>query len=223
MWVRGSLKHTVEPHPSIRFPVLKTCCRIRDFSGAFPVRARSRQGKGFPLAQYNDGAKAMKKIVAKKRHSIRKSQAQDLLTRLAEQIGPSAKLFHADMIEVLETNADISLFLVNKKPLLMDTGTWVFPTLRGAVQIPFSERRVAVDAGAIPYVINGADIMRPGIVSVTDDVKANAPVQVVDERHGKPLAVGIALFDAPAMRAATGGKMVKKFQYVGDEIWNLEI
>ena len=107
--------------------------------------------------------------------------------RLAEQIGPSEKLFHADMIEVLETNADVSLFLVNKKPLLMDAGAWVFPTLRGAVQIPFPERRVAVDAGAIPYVVNGADIMRPGIVSVTDDVKANAPVQIVDERPvGEP-------------------------------------
>lgn len=165
----------------------------------------------------------MKKIIAKKRHSIRKSQAQDLLVRLAEQIGPSEKLFHADMIEVLETNADVSLFLVNKKPLLMDSGSWVFPTLKGAVQIPFPERRVAVDAGAIPYVVNGADIMRPGIVSVTDDVKANAPVQIVDERHGKPLAIGIALFDAPGIRASTTGKMVKKFHHVGDEIWNLEI
>ena len=167
--------------------------------------------------------KTMKKIIAKKRHSIRKGQVQELLAKLEDQIGPSAHLFHADMIEVLETNADVSLFLVNKKPLLMDTGAWAFPTLKGAVQFPFPERRVAVDAGAIPYVVNGADIMRPGIVSVSDDVKANAPVQIVDERHGKPLAIGIALFDAPAMRAATGGKMVKKFHHVGDEIWNLEI
>ena len=42
----------------------------------------------------------MKKIVVKKRHSIRKSQAQDLLSRLFEQIGNSAKFFHTDMIEV---------------------------------------------------------------------------------------------------------------------------
>ena len=78
----------------------------------------------------------MKKIIVKKRHSIRKSQGVDLLARLAEQIGPSANLFRADMIEVLETNADVSLFMVAKKPLLMDTGTWVFPTLKGAVQLP---------------------------------------------------------------------------------------
>src|SRR5674476_733074 len=98
----------------------------------------------------NVGTVTMKKIVVKKRHSIRKSQAQDLLSRLFDQIGDSAKLFHADMIEVLETNADVSLFMVHKKPLLMDTGNWVFPTLKGAIQFPFPERRVVVDAGAIP-------------------------------------------------------------------------
>ena len=165
----------------------------------------------------------MKKIVVKKRHSVRKSQGSDLIERLALQIGPSADLFRAEMIEVIETNAEVSLFLVNKKPFLMDNGAWVFPTLKGAVQCPFPERRVAVDAGAIPFVVNGADIMRPGIVSVTDDVKAGCPVQVVDERHGKPLAIGIALFDAPDLRASTAGKMVKRFHHVGDEVWNLEL
>ena len=165
----------------------------------------------------------MKKIIVKKRHSIRKSQAQALLARLFDQIGNSALFFHADMIEVIETNADVSLFLVNKKMLLLDTGDWVFPTLQGAIQFPFPERRVVVDAGAIPYVVNGADVMRPGIVSVSDDVKADSPVQIVDERHGKPLAIGIALFNAPDIRARTSGKMCKNIHHVGDEIWNIEI
>jgi len=165
----------------------------------------------------------MKKIIVKKRHSIRKSQAQDLLARLHDQIGNSARFFHADMIEVIETNADVSLFMVNKKLLLMDTGDWVFPTLKGAIQFPFPERRIVVDAGAIPYVVNGADVMRPGIVSVTDDVKSSSPVQIVDERHGKPLAIGVALLDAPDIRASTSGKMCKNFHHVSDEIWNIEI
>ncbi|MDD1703741.1 MAG: RNA-binding protein [Methanoregula sp.] len=165
----------------------------------------------------------MKKITVKKRHSIRKSQAQDLIARLSQEIGESAKLFTADMIEVIETNAEVSLFLVNKKPVLMDAGTWVFPTMRGAVQLPFPERRVTVDAGAIPYVVNGADVMRPGIVAVTPDVLAGSPVQIVEERHGKPLAIGIALHDGPAILASSSGKMCKNFHHVGDEIWNLEI
>ena len=44
------------------------------------------------------------------------------------------------MIETLEPNAAVALYMVNKIPLLMDTGDWVFPTLKGAVQIPSSPR-----------------------------------------------------------------------------------
>lgn len=165
----------------------------------------------------------MKKIVVKKRHSIRKSQAQDLLSRLKDQIGESAALFSSDNIEVIETNADVALYLVNKKPVLMDAGSWVFPTLRGAVQIPFPERMITVDAGAIPYVVNGADIMRPGIVSVGDDIIADGPVQIADDRHKKPLAIGIALKGADEIKASASGKMIKNFHHVGDELWNLEL
>ena len=164
----------------------------------------------------------MKKIVTKKRHSIRRSQVQELYDRLFLQIGQSASHFHAELIEILETNAGVVIYLVNKKPFLMETGDWVFPTLKGALQFPFPERRVTVDAGAIPYVVNGADIMRPGIVTVSGDVKADAPVQIVDERHGKPLAIGIALFDAESILNSASGKMCRHFHHVGDELWNLE-
>jgi len=164
----------------------------------------------------------MKKITGKKRHSIRKSQAQDLFCRLSLQIGQSASLFSSEMVEILETNADVALYLVNKKPLLMDAGDWVFPTLKGALQCPFPERRVTVDAGAIPFVVNGADIMRPGIVAVSGDVKAQEPVQIVDERHGKPLAIAIALFDGETILNSASGKMCKHFHHVGDELWNME-
>ncbi|MCX6696436.1 MAG: RNA-binding protein [Methanoregula sp.] len=164
----------------------------------------------------------MKKITGKKRHSIRKSQAQDLFCRLSLQIGQSASLFSSEMVEILETNADVALYLVNKKPLLMDAGDWVFPTLKGALQCPFPERRVTVDAGAIPFVVNGADIMRPGIVAVSGDIKAQEPVQIVDERHGKPLAIAIALFDGEAILNSASGKMCKHFHHVGDELWNME-
>jgi PUA domain protein len=165
----------------------------------------------------------MKKFTVKKRHTIRKGQAAEIFSRLREQIGSGSDKFSAETIEILETsNDDLVFYLVNKKPLIMEYGGWIFPTLKGAIERPFLERRVAVDAGAIPYVVNGADVMRPGITKVSPDVRANAPVQVVDDRHGKPLAIALALFDAPQILASTGGKMCKKVHFVGDEIWNLE-
>jgi PUA domain protein len=165
---------------------------------------------------------AMAKITGRKRHSIRKSQASALFAGLCAQIGESAALFMSDRVEILETNAGFALYLIDKKPQLMDSGEWVFPTLQGLLEHPFPERRIVVDSGAVPFVVNGADIMRPGIVSVTEDVKAGCPVQVVEERHGKPLALGVALYDAGDLMGKTSGKMVKTFHYIGDDLWNVE-
>jgi len=165
----------------------------------------------------------MSRIIARKRHTIRKSQAQDLIAGLREQIGESADLFSGDRIEILETDAGISLYLVEKKPLLMHLQGMVFPTLRGLLEHPFPERRVVVDSGAVPFVIKGADVMRPGITSISDDVREGMPVQVVEERHGKPIATGIALFDAGEMREKTTGKVIKTHYYVGDDLWSMEV
>lgn len=165
----------------------------------------------------------MPKITIKKRHVIRKSQITELLNLLADEIGQSADLFRSDRIERVETDAPIELYLVDKKPLLMASDAWAFPTLRGLVEHPIPERRVVVDSGAVRFVANGADAMRPGIVAISPDVRARHPVQVVEERHGKPLAVGIALLDAADMERQEKGKSVKSVHYVGDDLWNLEI
>ncbi|MDN7024737.1 RNA-binding protein [Methanoculleus sp. FWC-SCC1] len=165
----------------------------------------------------------MSRITVKKRHTIRKSHLTELKANLQDQIGDAAALFVTDRIERVETDTDLNIYLVDRKPQLMRHGTWVFPTVRGLVEHPLSARKVVVDQGAIRFVVNGADIMRPGIVEIGDDVRAGAPVQIVEERHGKPLAVGVALLDAAEMRGQEKGKSVKNIHYVGDDIWNLEI
>jgi len=165
----------------------------------------------------------MPQITVKKRHVIRKSQVAELMKHLGEEIGSSADLFRSERIERVETDVPFEIYLVERKPLLMGTADWAFPSLPGLVERPIPERRVVVDSGAVRFVVNGADIMRPGIVSITSDVRAGHPVQVVDERHSKPLAVGIALFDAADMEKQEKGKSVKNIHHVGDDLWNLEV
>jgi PUA domain protein len=164
----------------------------------------------------------MAKITGKKRHSIRKSQIDDLFLGLEKEIGTSASLFRGASVELLETSSGITLYLIDRKPLLMQRDGFVFPTLKGLLDHPFPERRVVVDAGAVSFVINGADVMRPGIVSLADDIVAGRPVHIAEVRHMKPLALGIALFDSGEMREKTQGKVIKTFHYVGDDLWNLE-
>jgi len=164
----------------------------------------------------------MGKLTSKRRHSIRKSQVNGILDRLREEIGDGADNFSGKMIEIIETNQDIHLYLVDKEPFILEKDGILFPSLRGALSRPFSQKRITVDMGAVSFVVNGADIMRPGVVDVTPDVTAGKPVQIVDERHGKPLALGIALFDAEELLAQDKGKIARTWHHVGDDIWNLE-
>ncbi len=165
----------------------------------------------------------MAALTVKKRHTIRKDELTGLFTALGKEIGPSAEKFRSDRVELAEIDSPFVLYLVDKKPLLIKTDEWAFPTVRGAIERPFPERTIVVDMGAIPYVVKGADVMRPGIVSVTPDVRKGSPAIVVDERHKKALAVVIALLDGPAIMAEKKGKMAKTIHYVGDLLWTLEL
>lgn len=58
------------------------------------------------------------------------------------------------------------------------------------------------------------------MTQVDTEISTNDKVVVVDERHGKVLAVGVALVPAREMKKPKG-KVVKIAHHVGDEIWNL--
>jgi len=165
----------------------------------------------------------MAKVSSRKRHTIRKSDLTRLFRGLEEEIGSDTDLFRSSTVEVVDTTGDISLYLIEKKPLLMEYEEMVFPTIRGAIAHPFSARNIIVDAGAVRFMAKGADVMRPGIVRVSDDIRAGHPALITEETYGKPLAVGIAALDAAEINAAESGKMVRSFHHVGDELWNLEI
>ncbi|MHC1626662.1 MAG: RNA-binding protein [Methanoculleaceae archaeon] len=165
----------------------------------------------------------MAPVTVRKRHTLRKSEIGRIYSLLQEEIGESASLFRGERVEVVVTDAPWLLYLVDRRPTLMAYGDRVFPTLRGIMDHPFPERRLVVDMGAVPYMANGADVMRPGIIDISGDIRADRPLQVVDERHSKPLAVGIALYDADHIREMVKGKCARNIHHVGDDLWNLEI
>jgi PUA domain protein len=121
-------------------------------------------------------------------------------------------------IEVIEADSG-EVFLINGKPLLFRAGAEVFPTLLFK-EIFGRVPKVVVDMGAVPYVCNGADIMAPGIVRVEGEFSKGAIVLVVDEKHGKPLALGEILYDTAEARNVKQGVVVKNVHYVSDKMWN---
>ena len=114
---------------------------------------------------------------------------------------------------------EFTLILLEGKPVLFEyEGKWL-PSLH-VLQEKQLLKRITVDMGAIKFVTSGADIMRPGITKIDDGLNAGDAAVIVDETHGKALAVGIVMVSSEELRATDKGKVVKNIHYIGDALWN---
>ena len=125
-------------------------------------------------------------------------------------------------VEILEAEPN-SFILVDGEPYIIIIDDKPFPTLKAALQTDIDAKTVTVDMGAIRFVSNGADIMSPGIVAASEGVEPGDIVLIIDETHGKPLAIGISLITGEEMVSNDSGKAVETKHYVGDDIWNFEL
>jgi len=156
----------------------------------------------------------------KKRHLLKKREQREEIDRIESDLGSSIGLDSKAKLEGGILDDGSRILLLNNEILFFEHEGRNFPTLRaildGIIEIP----TVTVDMGAVKFVVNGADIMRPGITKVDDSVSANGIVAIVDERHGKPLAVGVSKLAASELRAATSGKVVKSIHHINDDLWD---
>jgi PUA domain protein len=110
---------------------------------------------------------------------------------------------------------------VDGEPLLFKINGKIFPTVKGALKLNPMRRRVVVDPGAVKFIINGADTMSPGIVEADHSINVGDLVIIIEQAHGKAIAIGKALVAGKDM-AGGKGKAIKSIHYVGDELWKLE-
>jgi len=97
-----------------------------------------------------------------------------------------------------------------------------FLTVQGANAHPPEKHIVTVDTGAISFVSDGADIMRPGITEADDDITEGDLVAINEEAHGKFLAIGRAMADGSDM-VGNSGKVVKSIHHVGDDLFEFSV
>lgn len=125
-----------------------------------------------------------------------------------------------DHVELMEDKYKI--ILINKKPAFFYHQDKPVPTLK-FLQENNVLKKITVDMGAVKFVVNGADIMRPGIVDIQEGIAKDDFVAVIDKNNKKPLAVGIALCGSEEMKAMKSGKVIKNIHYVSDELWRREV
>ena len=76
-----------------------------------------------------------------------------------------------------------------------------------------------VDTGAIKFVVKGADVMRPGIIEISPDVKKDQLIVVLEENNKASIAIGTSLYDYSEMEKMVSGKVIKNFHHLTDEYW----
>lgn len=140
-----------------------------------------------------------------------------------KEIAPLLECWHfsfskKDHLELV----DEKVILINHKPFFFYHEGKLVPTLHYVMEHPVLLKKITVDMGAVRFVVGGADIMRPGIVAIENEISVGDLVVVVDVQHKKPLAVGIALFGSAEMQAMTSGKVIKNIHYVGDDVWRVD-
>ncbi|RLI85459.1 MAG: pseudouridine synthase [Archaeoglobales archaeon] len=112
-----------------------------------------------------------------------------------------------------------TVILVNGEPLLLEYEGKIYLTVYGALKFKPERWKVTVDEGALPYIMNGADVMKPGIVHADEGIKTGDFVYVTVEGKESPIAVGIALVDGKEMKEGKG-KAVKNIHHLKDKVWN---
>ena len=155
----------------------------------------------------------------KSRNVLRKTYEKALIHDISEAFGDATAFANRKLEEVVTDEQEF--IFVDGEPLLFKIEGKIFPTVKGALKLNPERRRVVVDPGAVKFVINGADVMGPGIVEADPQIKDGDLVIVVEKAHGKALAIGRALMAGNEM-AGKKGKAIKSIHYVGDELWKLE-
>ncbi|MHA1348730.1 MAG: DUF1947 domain-containing protein [Candidatus Odinarchaeia archaeon] len=123
-------------------------------------------------------------------------------------------------VEVIKLDTGEELYSVNGEIMLIRREKKLIPPLTtlisGTVNIP----KIVVDMGAVPHIARGADVMAPGVVRVDQSISQGDIITVVDEKHGKPLAIGEALLDGAEIVSKKHGKVVRVIHFVGDSLWD---
>jgi len=151
-----------------------------------------------------------------KSNLISKSETEDLLKQVSAQWKieiPKAKNLKMhrimDNVQIFTAN-DIMILKIEEAylPFLSQTSLLEkFP-------------HVLVDMGAVKFMCNGANVMRPGIRSHSEFDREQV-VCVIEESQHKFLAVGKSLVPSSVLETMEKGEVIKNMHYISDKYWEI--
>lgn len=155
------------------------------------------------------------------RYPLSKKDKRNLLKTLEKELPSYVEIIkNAKSIEKAKLKSGVDIILIDGLPIFFIQEDRILPTL--VLFYKFGKRNfpeVVVDKGAVPHILNGADVMRPGIVEIVGEFEKNDIVLVTEEEKGYPLAIGKALYNSNEILSMKKGKVIKNLHYLRDKLW----
>lgn len=149
------------------------------------------------------------------KHFISKKELKSLREKVGSLNLDSTSLENVEVEEI----KDERCYFVGRKPFIYEKGTDpIIPTLFMLNVAKPDSRYVTVDDGAVPHIMNGANVFAQGITDMDMGVKAEEMV-FVRNKDGIFLAVGVAQREAEDIMQNKKGEAVRLIHFPDDRIF----
>ncbi|MEM0084960.1 MAG: DUF1947 domain-containing protein [Candidatus Methanomethylicia archaeon] len=160
----------------------------------------------------------------KKRHLLSGKNSREIINKIRELYPELYKkviaTYNNPQIEYLLFDK-FEVYVIERSPIILKLQENLFIPTINILNDKVKEilPKVVVDDGAIRHIINGADVMAPGIIEIKDFFNENEIVQIVECNHNITIAIGKALFSSTMIHTIKHGKVIRNLHHVGDKIW----
>ncbi len=148
-----------------------------------------------------------------------KHDSREIIEKIQTSMSINLDLSKSAQVENFEPEGGARFVIVDEKFVFASNDDGFVPYI-GCQPLVDLLPAVRIDDGAVKFIVNGADVMRPGVVSYDDWGDASRLV-VIKESKGRGVAVGRTLIKSGEMPAMGKGVCVKNLHHVGDRYWTL--
>jgi predicted RNA-binding protein (TIGR00451 family) len=154
-----------------------------------------------------------------KRWVLSRRDSVDLISRVESSLGIALDLPKSAQAECAEPAEGVVFVKLGDLEFVQEGDRFVPPLWTAPTLSLFPG--ATVDEGAIRFLLNGADVMRPGIKKFDDWGEAGKIVVVREEKKGRAIAIGLSTVSSGQAKAMAKGMCLKNLHRVGDRYWNL--
>lgn len=155
----------------------------------------------------------MKKWVLSRRDS------SEIISKIEATLGKSLALGKSAQVECAEPEEGVVFVRLDGLELIQSKDRFI-PYLGSKEALALLPGAV-VDEGAIKFLLNGADVMRPGVRRMDDWGDTGRLVVVREEKKDRAIVVASSMVKGTEAAAMSKGPCLKNLHYVGDRYWTL--